>query len=69
MREVPVIEVDMLIAFVNSSPTNSTMWQTLKMAGKWVTPLEYYTREKTKMIVDEAKFVVDVIKTHPKRTF
>jgi len=42
---------------------------TLKMAGKWVTPLEYYTREKTKTIVDEAKFVVDVIKTHPKRTF
>jgi len=39
------------------------------MAGKWVTPLEYYTREKTKMIVDEAKFVVDVIKTHLKKTF
>ena len=35
----------------------------LKVAGKWVTPDEYYTREKTRVVIDEAKFVVDVIKT------
>jgi len=35
----------------------------LKVAGKWVTPDEYYTREKTRVIIDDAKFVVDVIKT------
>jgi HEPN domain-containing protein len=35
----------------------------LKVAGKWVTPDEYYTQEKTQVAVDDAKFVVDVIKT------
>ena len=35
----------------------------LKVAGKWVTPDEYYTREKTRVVIDDAKFVVDVIKT------
>jgi HEPN domain-containing protein len=35
----------------------------LKVAGKWITPDEYYTREKTRVVIDDAKFVVDVIKT------
>jgi HEPN domain-containing protein len=34
----------------------------LKVAGKWVTPMEYYTREKTRRIIDNARFVVDKIK-------
>jgi HEPN domain-containing protein len=34
----------------------------LKVAGKWVTPMEYYTREKTRGVIDNAKFVVDGIK-------
>ena len=34
----------------------------LKVAGEWVTPMEYYTREKAKRIVDDARFVVDEIK-------
>jgi HEPN domain-containing protein len=40
----------------------------LKVAGKWVTPMEYYTREKTIGIIDNAKFVVDGIKAYLKRT-
>jgi len=35
----------------------------LKVADKWVTPMEYYTREKARGIIDNAKFVVDVIKS------
>jgi HEPN domain-containing protein len=34
----------------------------LKVCGKWLTPMEYYTREKAREIVDNAKFVVDGIK-------
>jgi HEPN domain-containing protein len=34
----------------------------LKVTGKWVTPMEYYTREKTRGVIDNAKFVVDGIK-------
>lgn len=34
----------------------------LKVAGRWVTPMEYYTREKTRGVIDNAKFVVDGIK-------
>lgn len=40
----------------------------LKVAGKWMTPMEYYTREKTRGVIDNAKFVVDGIKTYLKRT-
>lgn len=40
----------------------------LKVAGKWATPMEYYTREKTREIIDDAKFVVDEIYTYIKRT-
>ncbi|MDI6905184.1 MAG: HEPN domain-containing protein [Candidatus Bathyarchaeia archaeon] len=40
----------------------------LKVAGKWVTPMEYYTREKTREVIDNAKFVVDGIKVYLKRT-
>jgi len=35
----------------------------LKVADKWVTPMEYYTREKARRIIDNARFVVDVIKS------
>ena len=40
----------------------------LKVGGKWVAPMEYYTREKTMAVIDNAKFVVNGIKTHLKRT-
>jgi len=40
----------------------------LKVAGKWLTPMEYYTREKTMGVIEDAKFVVDGIKTYLKRT-
>jgi len=40
----------------------------LKMAGKWVTPMEYYTREKTREIIDNAEFLVDGIKAYIKRS-
>ena len=40
----------------------------LKVAGKWVTPMEYYTREKSRGIIDNAEFVVEEIKTYLKRT-
>ena len=35
----------------------------LKVAGKWVTPMEYYTREKARGIIDNARFVVDKIRS------
>ena len=34
----------------------------LKVGGKWVTPDEYYTREKARAVIDDANFVVDKIK-------
>jgi len=40
----------------------------LKMAGKWVTPMEYYTREKAREVIDNAEFVVEGIKAYLKRT-
>jgi HEPN domain-containing protein len=40
----------------------------LKVAGKWVTPMEYYTPEKTREIIDNAKLVVNGIRAHIKRT-
>jgi len=40
----------------------------LKVAGKWVSPMEYYTREKARGIIDNARFVVDGIKAYLKRT-
>ena len=36
----------------------------LKIAGRWVTPMEYYTREKARMIMNNAKFVVDEVKEY-----
>jgi|GEM_PF-665831 len=39
-----------------------------KVAGVWTTPMEYYTREKTQEIIDDAKFVTDKIKEFLKRT-
>lgn len=38
-----------------------------KMAGKWITPMEYYTREKTRKLIDDATFVVNEIKVYLKR--
>jgi HEPN domain-containing protein len=40
----------------------------LRMAGKWVTPMEYYTREKTMLVMDNAQFVVNGIRAHLKGT-
>jgi HEPN domain-containing protein len=40
----------------------------LKVTGRWVTPMEYYTREKTIVVIDNAKFVVNGIKAYLKRT-
>jgi HEPN domain-containing protein len=40
----------------------------LKISGKWVTPQEYYTREKAIAVIDDAKFVVNGIKAYLKRT-
>lgn len=34
----------------------------LKVGGKWVTPDEYYTREKAKTVVDNAESIVGTIK-------
>jgi HEPN domain-containing protein len=36
----------------------------LKVGGKWVTPEEYYTREKAVAAIDDAKFVVNGIKAY-----
>lgn len=36
----------------------------LKVAGKWVTPMEYYTREKTGVVIENARFVVNRIKIY-----
>jgi len=36
----------------------------LKLADRWVTPMEYYTREKARGIIDDAKLVVDGIKAY-----
>jgi len=40
----------------------------LKVAGRWVAPMEYYTRERTIAVIDNARFVVDGIKAYLKRT-
>lgn len=34
----------------------------LKVAGRWVTPMEYYIRDNAVVVVEDAKFVVDGIK-------
>lgn len=34
----------------------------VKVAGKWVTPDEYYTRDKARAVIDDAEFVVDKVK-------
>lgn len=40
----------------------------LKISGKWVTPEEYYTREKAIAVIGDAKFVVNGISVYLKRT-
>jgi len=39
----------------------------LKVADKWVTPMEYYTSEKARTIIKNAKFVIDGIREYLKR--
>jgi len=34
----------------------------LIVKGRWLTPMEYYTKEKARKIIDNAKFVVNEIK-------
>jgi len=36
----------------------------LKVAERWVTPMEYYTLEKAKTIVEDAKFAVNGIREY-----
>ena len=40
----------------------------IKVGGAWVTPMEYYTEEKSRRIIDNAKFVVNEIKKRLKKT-
>jgi len=40
----------------------------LKIAGKWVTPMEYYTQEKARGIINDARYVVDGIKAYLRTT-
>jgi len=39
-----------------------------RVAGRWMTPMEYYTREKAREVIDKARFILDVIKTYLGRT-
>lgn len=39
----------------------------LKVAGRWVTPMEYYTQEKARRIINNAEFVVEEIKEYMKK--
>ena len=39
----------------------------LKIAGRWVTPMEYYTLEKARTIIDDVRFVIDRIREYLKR--
>ena len=34
----------------------------IKLADRWVTPMEYYSPEKARKIIDDAKFVIDEIR-------
>jgi len=36
----------------------------LMIAGKWVTPMEYYNQEKARTIIDDAKFVIEKIEEY-----
>jgi len=40
----------------------------LKVSGRWLTPMEYYTREKARVVIDNTKFVLDMVRTHSERT-
>lgn len=40
----------------------------LKVAGRWVTPMEHYTREKTIVVIGNAKLVVNEIRAYLKET-
>jgi HEPN domain-containing protein len=36
----------------------------VSVEGKWVAPMEYYSREKALMVIENAKFVLAVIKNY-----
>jgi len=36
----------------------------LRLGGKWVSPMEYYTREKSRRIIDNARIVFNGIKEY-----
>jgi HEPN domain-containing protein len=36
----------------------------VSVEGKWVAPMEYYTREKALMVIENAKFVFAIIKKY-----
>jgi len=36
----------------------------LRLGGKWVSPMEYYTRVKSRRIIDDAKIVFNGIRDH-----
>jgi len=36
----------------------------VKVVAKWMTPMEYYTQEKARTIIDDAKFVVEKIEEY-----
>jgi len=36
----------------------------LRLGGRWVSPMEYYTRKKSRTIIDNARIVVNGIKDH-----
>jgi len=38
----------------------------LKIGGRWITPMDYYTREKAREIIDNAKSVVETIREYLK---
>lgn len=40
----------------------------LKVAGKWMTPMDYYTQEKARSTIDHAKSVVNAVRIYIKRT-
>jgi len=39
----------------------------VKVADRWVTPMEYYTREAARRLIENAKFIVDGIELYLKR--
>jgi len=36
----------------------------IKVEGKWVTPMEYYTKERSREMINMAEMIVDIIKEY-----